>query len=549
MAKKLRIAYLGGVGEIGKNMTVIEYGEDIIVVDCGMSFPTMDETPGIDFIIPDYKYLKDRQDKVRGIFITHGHEDHIGGLPYVLADLKNVPVYGSSLALGIVEHKLSEAKVDGAKLNPIKDGAVIEAGRFTVEFVRVTHSIAGSYALCITTPRGVIFMTGDFKIDHTPMFGKPTDLARIAEIGNKGVLLLMMDSTNVEREGYSMSELSVSRALEAQFVQNKDKRIIIATFASNVYRVQQIINCAVKYNRRVAFSGRSLLNIVEIAKTLGELKYKDDDVVDVDKIGKIPYDRVCIISTGTQGEPMSALTRMSNDDFKKVTINELDCVMLSSSPIPGNEKTVYNVINNLCKKGATVIYKALAEIHASGHACREELKLMFRLIKPDYFIPVHGEYRHLKLNKELAIEMGMPAANIFIPEIGNCVEVDREGIRRADNIPAGNLLLDGAVAVENELLIRDRKQIGEDGFLITIVNINRNIENNEYVQPIIITRGINVKEEYKEELGKELLADINKGLIEDMDAANIKQVLRKIIAKKLFNKLKKRPMVIPIIME
>lgn len=547
MAKKLKIAFLGGTGEIGKNMTVLEYGDDIIVVDCGMSFPTSDETPGIDFIIPDYRYLKENIDRVKAVFITHGHEDHIGGMPYFLKDI-NVPVYGSGLALGIIRNKLNEAKVDNVKLNAIKDGQVIEAGKFWVEFVRVTHSVAGSYALSITTPKGVVFMTGDFKIDHTPIDGKTTNLTRIAEIGAKGVMLLMMDSTNVEREGYSMSEMNVSRALEQQFAQNKDKRIIVATFSSNVHRVQQIINSAVKNNRKVAFSGRSLLNIVEIARTLGELKFNDEDIVDVDKIGKIPYDRLCIISTGTQGEPMSALTRMSNDDFKKVTINELDCVLLSSSPIPGNEKLIYNVINNLCKKGANVVYRALAEIHASGHACREELKLMFRLINPEYFIPVHGEFRHLKLNKELAVELGIKAANVFLPEQGDVVEIDKSGIRKSDTIASGNLMLDGAVAVENEFLIRDRKQIGEDGFLIAIVNKSRN-ENGEYDKPIIITRGINVKEEYKEELGGELLIDMNRGIIEELDATGAKQLLRKTLAKKLFNKLKKRPMVIPIIME
>jgi ribonuclease J len=547
MAKKLKIGFLGGTGEIGKNMTILEYGEDIIVVDCGMSFPSSDETPGIDFIIPDYKYLKDNQEKVRAVFITHGHEDHIGGLPYLLKDIK-VPVYGSNLAMGIVRHKLSEAKVKDAKLNTVTDGHIAQAGRFSVEFVRVTHSTCGSFALSITTPKGVVFMTGDFKIDHTPTDGRPTNLTRIAQIGQKGVMLLMMDSTNAERPGYSMSELSVYKALEQQFAINKNKRIIVATFASNVHRVQQIINCAVKNNRKVAFSGRSLINISEIAKTLGELKYNDDDVVDIDKIGKIPYDRLCIISTGTQGEPMSALTRMSNGDFKKVVINDLDCVLLSSSPIPGNEKSIYNVINNLCKKGANVVYRQLDEIHASGHACQEELKLIFRLINPDYFIPVHGEYRHLKINKELAIELGVKSANVFLPEIGCLIEVDKNGIKKGNNIPSGNLMLDGAVAVENEFLLRDRKQIGEDGFLIGIIDKTRN-ENGEYDKPIIITRGINVKEEYKEDLGGELLIDMNKGLLDDLDTQNSKQLIRKILAKKLFTKLKKRPMVIPIILE
>lgn len=547
MAKKLKVAFLGGTGEIGKNMTVLEYGEDIIVVDCGMSFPSADETPGIDFIIPDYKYLKDNKDRVKAVFITHGHEDHIGGLPYFLADVK-VPVYGSPLALGIVRNKLNEAKINDVQLVGVKDGQVVEAGKFSIEFVRVTHSIAGSYALSITTPKGVIFMTGDFKIDHTPIDGKTTDLARIAEIGKKGVLLLMMDSTNVERDGYSMSEMNVFRALEYQFSINKDRRIIVATFASNVHRVQQIINCALRNNRKIVFSGRSLKNIVEIARTLGELKFNDDDIVDIEKTNKIPYDKICIIATGTQGEPSSALTRMSNDDFKKVSISDLDCVILSSSPIPGNEKLIYNVINNLCKKGARVVYKSLAEVHASGHACREELKLMFRLINPAYFIPVHGEFRHLKLNKELAVELGMKPANVYLPTQGDMVEVDKSGLRKGQSIPSGNLLLDGAMAVENEFLIRDRKQIGEDGILIAIVDRTRNDEG-EYDKPIIITRGINVKEEYKEELAGDLLVDMNNGLFEEMDAAGAKQLLRKMLAKKLFNKLKRRPMVMPIIME
>ncbi|NLL55868.1 MAG: ribonuclease J [Clostridiales bacterium] len=547
MSRKLKIGFLGGTDEIGKNMTIFECGQDIIVIDCGMGFPSNDETPGIDFIIPDYQYLKDNQDRVRAVFITHGHEDHIGGLPYLLKDI-NVPVYGSSLALGIIQQKLSEAMVTGVQLNAVSDRQEIEVGRFKVEFVRVTHSTAGSYALCITTPKGVVFMTGDFKIDHTPTDGVPTDLARIAEIGKKGVLLLMMDSTNVERQGYSMSEASVCKALEQQFAMNKDKRIIVATFASNVHRVQQIINCAVKNGRKVAFVGRSLINISEIAKTLGELKYNDDDIIDIDKFGKIPHDRLCIISTGTQGEPMSALTRMSTGKFRNITISEQDCVLLSSSPIPGNEKLIYNVINNLCKKGANVVYRALDEIHASGHAFQEELKLMFRLINPTYFIPVHGEYRHLKLHKELVVELGMKPANVFLPEQGFLIEVEKSGIKKGQAIPYGKLMLDGAVAVENEFLLRDRKQIGEDGFLIAIVDRTPN-EDGLYNKPIIITRGINVTEEYKEDLGEELLLDMNGGLVDDIDGPTAKQILRKLLAKKLFAKLKKRPMVLPIILD
>lgn len=546
MAKRVKIAFLGGVGEIGKNMTVIEYGEDIIVVDAGLSFPNLEETPGIDYVIPDYTYLKSNASKVKAVFITHGHEDHIGALPFFLKDI-NVPVYGSQLALGILNSKLMEAKFKNAKLNSVEDRQVINAGKFSIEFIRMTHSIAGSYALNITTPKGVIFVTGDFKIDHTPIDGKTSDLARISEIGTKGVMLLMMDSTNVERNGYSMSERSVSKALAAQFALNKDKRIIVATFASNVHRVQQIIDCAVANNRRVAFSGRSMIKIAEIAKTLGELKYEDSSVVDLDKIGKIPYDRICIISTGTQGEPMSALTRMSNDEFKKITINEQDTVMLSSSPIPGNERLIYNVINNLCKKGANVIYQQLSEIHTSGHACKEELKLMMSLLKPLYFIPIHGEYRHLKMHKDLAIEMGIPEANIMLPDLGTTIEVDRTGLKMGNRVPSGNFMLDGSVVAENsEMLLRDRKLLGVDGIVIAIVGLDVD-SNGDIMQPIIICRGINTNEAYNEELKNDVLVEINSGIMHDMEINEAKKYLRKIIAKKLETKLKKRPMVIPII--
>ena len=547
MAKRIKIGFLGGIGEIGKNMTFIEYGDDIIVVDAGLSFPNPEETPGIDYVIPDYTYLKNNAQRVRALFITHGHEDHIGAIPFFLKDV-DVPVYGSPLALELLNNKLGEAKIRSAKLRAVKDRETVNAGKFTVEFVRVTHSIAGSYALSITTPKGVIFMTGDFKIDHTPIDGNRTDLARISEIGSKGVLLLMMDSTNVERSGYSMSERNVYKALEFQFDQNRDKRIIVATFASNIHRVQQIIDCAVRHNRKIAFSGRSMIKIAEIAKQLGELSYEEEKVVDIEKINKIPYDRLCIISTGTQGEPMSALTRMSNDDFKKVTISDLDTVILSSSPIPGNERLIYNVINKLCQKGATVVYQALSEIHVSGHACKEELKLMFSLLRPKYFMPVHGEYRHLKMHKDLAVTMGIPEANIVIPELGNVIEADKSGLRKGNNVPAGSTMLDGSIMAENsEMLLRDRKLLGVDGFLIAIVSIEFD-DDNQPIAPIIITRGINVNEAFSEELKDDITAELVRGTFNEMDLNGSKQFLRKMLAKKLQAKLKKRPMIIPIIM-
>ncbi len=547
MAKRIKIGFLGGIGEIGKNMTFIEYGDDIIVVDAGLSFPNPEESPGIDFVIPDYTYLKTNAAKVKALFVTHGHEDHIGAIPFLLKDI-NLPVYGSALALGLLQNKLTEEKIKKPKLHTVNDREVVTAGKFSVEFVRVTHSIAGSYALSITTPKGIIFMTGDFKIDHTPIDGKTTDLARISEIGSKGVLLLMMDSTNVERSGYSMSEKNVYRALEEQFDLNKDKRIIVATFASNIHRVQQIINCAVKHNRRVAFSGRSMIKIADIARTLGELKYDDDTVVDIEKISKVPYDRLCIISTGTQGEPTSALTRMSNDDFKKVTISDLDTVLLSSSTIPGNERLIYNVINKLCQKGANVVYQALSDIHVSGHACKEELKLMFSLLKPTYFIPVHGEYRHQKMHKELAMEMGIPEANIVIPLLGQVIEVDKSGLRKGNNVPAGSTMLDGSGVTENTaMLLRDRKLLGVDGILIAIVSQELD-DDNQPIPPIIITRGINVNEAFNEELKNDIIVELVHGTFSEMDLDGSKQYLRKMLARKLQAKLKKRPMVIPIIM-
>ncbi len=548
-SKRVKIGFLGGVGEIGKNMTVIEYGEDIIVVDAGLSFPNSEETPGIDHIIPDYTYLKENEEKIKGIFLTHGHEDHIGALPYLLRDI-NVPVYGSKMTLGIVKHKLDEAKLKNANLNKVKDRTVISAGKFSVEFVRVTHSIAGAYALSITTPKGVIFMTGDFKIDHTPIDKRTTDLERIAEIGASGVLLLMMDSTNVERNGYSMSEQNVFKALENQFEQNRDKRLIVATFASNVHRVQQIINCAVKYGRRVAFCGRSMKNIVEIAHGLNLLSYNEDDIIDLDKISKIPYDKVCIISTGTQGEPMSALTRMSNGDFKAVKISELDTILLSSSPIPGNEKFIYNVINNLCQKGANVVYQALSEIHVSGHACKEELKLMFSLLRPKYFIPVHGEYRHLKQHKDLAVSLGILEANVVLPSIGQVIEIDnKNGLIRSNNIPNGNIMIDGSIIQENvAMILRDRKTLSEDGLVVAIVNVNRD-ENAEYEQPIVVSRGISINESYNEELKEAIMTELNLGRFEELELSASKSYLRKFLAKELNNTIKKRPMIIPIIIE
>lgn len=547
MAKQknnLRIIFLGGVGEMGKNMTLFEYGEDLIVVDAGMTFPN-EQMPGIDYVIPDYNYLLQNEDKLKAIFITHGHEDHIGALPFVLRDF-DVPLYGSKLALALLNHKLQENKLVDKKLVDVEDSQIITVGCFKVEFIRVNHSIAGAFALSINTPQGTVFFTSDFKIDHTPIDNNPINLTRIAEIGKKGVKLLMMDSTNVERDGYSMSEKTVYRSMDNIFADNIGKRIIVATFASNIHRVQQVINCALKYNRKIAFSGRSMIKIAEIAYNLKQLKYPKDKIVDITKIDSVPYDRLCIISTGTQGEPMSALTRMSQNEFKKVVISEIDTVILSASAIPGNEKLIYNVINNLYKMGADVIYQSLDEVHVSGHACKEELKLMFLLLKPTFFIPVHGEYRHLKQHIKLAEKMGVDKANSIIPQLGNVVEIGRKGMRRAENISAGSILVDGSsVADDSEAILRDRRHLAADGFVVAIVS-KLSLDINP---PIIIARGVNLTERLCEDLKESIIHEVCKDCRDDYDIQGLKQVLRKLIAKAIVKELKKKPMVIPIIIE
>ena len=431
----LKVIFIGGVGEIGKNMTALQYGDEIIVIDCGCTFPDSD-MPGIDLVIPDDAYLLANKDKVKGIVLTHGHEDHIGALPYILKDL-NVPVYGTKLTLALVDAKLREQKVEG-NLNVVKSKSVVALGEnFKVEFVKVSHSIAGSCALAITTPIGVIFHSGDFKVDFTPIDGNLIDLRRISEIGSKGVLLMMCESTNIERPGSSMSESNVGASLNHIFAENADRRIFVATFASNIHRLQQIVDIARRYNRKVAFGGRSMINIVECATKIGELKLDKNNIIDIEQINKEEDKNLCIITTGSQGEPMSALTRIASDEFNKVTIGYNDTVIISASPIPGNERMVYNVINNLYRRGAKVIYESLAEIHASGHACQDEIKLMHSLIKPKFFIPVHGERRHLQKHAELAVKMGTPPTNIVITDIGNVVEVTKNSIRIGDNVPSG----------------------------------------------------------------------------------------------------------------
>lgn len=546
----LRVIFLGGVGEIGKNMTALELGEDIMIIDCGSTFPGGD-MPGVDLVIPDANYLIENRDKVRGIVLTHGHEDHIGGLPYILKDLK-VPVYGTQLTIAILEAKLREAKVQ-ANLNVVKPGGVVSLGKsFRVEFVNVSHSIAGSCALSINTPLGLIFHTGDFKVDFTPVKGNIIDLNRIAELGNEGVLLLMCESTNIERAGFSLSESAVGKSINAILQDNTESRVFITTFASNVHRLQQLVDLAEKYKRKVVFAGRSMLNIVDVALSIGEFRINKDIMVDVDDINKYADKELMIITTGSQGEPMSALSRIANDEFGKIQLHYNDLVIISASPIPGNERMVYNVINNLYRHGAKVIYESLAEVHASGHACREEIKLMHSLLKPKFFIPVHGEHRHLKKHADLAISMGMRPSNIIITDIGDVVEVSDRTFRCTERVRSGALLVDGlGVGEVGSLVLRDRKHLAQEGSVSTAVAID--MKSGEILGVDITSRGFAYTQDTDELLNqcKELVKNVLLGTDikaqEDWNA--VKQNIRKEVKNFIFRKTKRSPMIIIQILE
>ena len=485
----VKVIFLGGVGEIGKNMTAIEYGNDIIIIDAGLTFPD-EELPGIDLVIPDISYLVANKSKVRGLLVTHGHEDHVGGIAYLLKEI-NVPVYATKLTLALADNKLREHRINKAQLNCVKPGDTVKLGCFSVEFVNVNHSIAGAVALSIGTPHGKIFHSGDFKIDLTPVAGKPIDLSRIAQIGKEGVKLLLCESTNVERPGYTMSETVVGTTLSHLFAENADRRIIVATFASNVHRLQQIIDLAARFRRKVALSGRSMLNVVEAAAKIGELILPEGILVDVEKTKNLFDREIVIVSTGSQGEPMSALTRMAAGEFNKVTIGTNDTIIISASPIPGNEKMVCKVINNLYRKGAKVVYESLEKIHVSGHACQEELKILHTLLHPEYFIPVHGEYRHLKRHASLAMELGMHERNILIADIGNCVELNAGGMQFGESVSSGSRLVDGGSLEdrENSVVMKDRKHLSEDGiFVITACVSERSGELLS--DPSVVVRGV-----------------------------------------------------------
>jgi ribonuclease J len=548
---KIKIIPLGGMGEIGKNITAIEYKDEIMVVDCGTSFPEEDMY-GVDMVIPDVTFLLNNKDKVKGIFLTHGHEDHIGALPYVLKQL-NVPLYGTRLTLGLVELKLKEHNIlSDCKLNVVEPGDTIELQNIKVEFIRASHSIAGACSLAIHTPIGKIIHTGDFKIDYTPIAGQMMDLERFARLGSEGVLLLLADSTNVERPGYTVSERVIGETFHKAFGKAKG-RVIVATFASNIYRMQQIIDASLEFGRKVAFSGRSMEKVSQLAMELGYLHIPEGYLIGVDELHKYTNENVTVITTGSQGEPMSALARMSTGTHKTLKVEPGDLVIISASPIPGNEKFISRVINELFKKGAEVIYDALEEVHVSGHARREELKLIHALVKPKFFMPVHGEYRHLRHHTHLAQGMGMDPANTIILETGEILEVTRDSIRKAGRVPSGAVMVDGlGVGDVGNIVLRDRKHLAEDGILTVVATIEKEARSI-LAGPDIITRGfVYVKEsetlinEARDLVRKELERCLDNNITEWVV---IKSSIKNALGKFLYEKTKRRPLILPIIME
>ncbi len=548
-SSKLKIIPLGGLEQIGMNITAFEYEDCIIVVDCGLSFPA-DDMLGIDLVIPDITYLKENSEKVKGFMITHGHEDHIGALPYVLKEL-SVPIYATKLTMGIIENKLKEHGLERAtKRKVVKFGQHINLGKFRIEFIKTNHSIVDAAALAIYSPAGIVVHTGDFKVDYTPVFGDAIDLQRFGELGKKGVLALMCDSTNAERPGFTQSEKTVGVTFDHIFMDHKNTRIIIATFASNVDRVQQIINSAYKYGRKVVVEGRSMVNIIDTASSLGYLKIPENTLIDIEQLKNYPDEKTVLITTGSQGESMAALSRMASGMHKKVSIGPLDTVIFSSNPIPGNEKAVSKVINELYAKGADVIFQ---DAHVSGHACREEIKLIYTLVQPKYAIPVHGEYRHLKAQAALARELGMDKENIFILSSGDVLELDGNGAEVTGSVPVGDIYVDGlGVGDVGNVVIRDRQHLAEDGILIVVIALDS--YNSIIVSgPEIVSRGfVYVRE--ADELLEEARSIISEALDECMDKkitdwGKIKSMIKDEAGEFLWRKTKRRPMILPIIIE
>lgn len=546
MAKRKQqavVTFLGGVGEIGKNMTAIECGEDIIIVDCGVAF-AKEDSPGMDAIIPDITYIKENIKKLRGIVLTHGHEDHIGAIPYYTDVFKGVPIYGTALTIGLLRRKL-ERNAKKCNLIEVQCGDTVTLGKMSVEFIKVVHSMGGACSLAITTAAGTVFVTGDFKMDNTPIDGKKTDVQRIAEIGAKGVLLMLGESTNVERKGSSTSEKVVGQSLESIFLANTKKRLVIACFASSNYRVQQVLTLAHKYHRKVVLAGKSMKAIVDVASACGELHVPKGVIVD--NVGKLLPHETLVLATGSQGEPLSALKKMSKGEFNRINVGSDDVVVLSSSPIPGNEKSVYDVINDLFRKGAEVIYDSMNDIHVSGHAYEEELKLMLSLVHPQYFMPVHGEYRHQFKHAQIAKAIGVHSKNVVIPNIGDSYGVSDAGIRKHSNVPAGNIFVDGVVLEDGQSLVNDRLSLAEYGMLVVLAAVDT--ERGVIVGNVdIVARGFNVTEESERSIRLAVAEGVSNV---DFDKADIDEYARSVkkSIRKLFYRDRQFPIIIPVIVK
>ena len=548
----VRVAFLGGLNEIGKNLTVFECQNDIVIVDCGMAFPDGDML-GVDLVIPDYSYLEQNRDKIRGVVITHGHEDHIGGIPYLLAKV-NVPIYGTPLTIGLIENKLKEHSLSAPPTLIKKNaGDRIRLGCFEAELIHVNHSIPDAVAVALHTPAGILIHTGDFKIDYTPIEGKMTDLNRFAALGDEGVLALFAESTNAERPGYTPTEQKVTDSFDKLFSTARRKRIIIATFASNISRIQQIINCAVKYGRKVAFSGRSMINYMNVARELGYVKVPDNLIIDIDQLKDYPPEKIVLATTGSQGEPMSALSRMAYSDHRKVSVGAGDFIIISANPIPGNERTVGNVVDELLKRGCEVVYESMYEVHVSGHACQEELKLLHSLVKPKYCVPVHGEQKMLQKHRSLAMSLGTPAENIYIGDVGKRIEISADGIKEVEPVTAGKVFVDGlGVGDVGSIVLRDRKHLGQDGLIIIVASLDV-YDGHVISGPDIVSRGF----VYVRESG-DLMDDIRAmalEILEDCSRRNIhewgviKNKVKDDVAKLIVKQTGRSPMILPILME
>ena len=550
-AVPIRIAFLGGLNEIGKNLTVFECQDDIIILDCGMAFPDGDML-GVDLVIPDFTYIEQNKDRVKGIVITHAHEDHIGGLPYLLSKV-NVPIYGTRLTVGLIENKLREHSLDRLSLNVVENGGRVKLGCFDVELVHVNHSIPDAVGVAIHSPAGTVVHTGDFKIDCTPMSGGMINLSRFASLGEEGVLAYMADSTNAARPGFTATEQTVADSFDNLFRRASNKRIIIATFASNISRVQQIINCAKKYDRKVAFSGRSMVNYMSVANELGYLDVPDNILIDIDKLRDYPMEKIVLVTTGSQGEPMSALSRMAYSDHRKVSVGAGDFIIISANPIPGNERTVGNVVDELLKRGCEVVHESMYEVHVSGHACQEELKLLHSLVKPKYFIPVHGEQKHLRKHMDLSLSLGTPRENIFIGDIGKVIELTDEYMKEVAPVPSGKVFVDGlGVGDVGSIVLRDRKHLGQDGLIIIVASLDV-YDGHVISGPDIVSRGFvyvreseNLLEEVKQR-ALDILEDCAERNIHEWGV--IKNKIKDDVAKLILQRTRRSPMILPILME